>query len=340
MIKRDVVKKQELELDGMLVINRNEVAGILSMRACIGVMQDVLAALSAGEAVQSLRQVLPLTEGNLLGLMPGYLRQEAVAGAKIISVFPHNHSAGLPSHQGAVALFDAGTGVLNAIVDGREITAIRTAAVSAVATRLLAREDAGVLAILGTGEQAVSHLEAMLLVRDIQEVRAWGRTADNAQRFAAEMSAKWGVKITAADSVREAVQDADIICTVTASTVPVLHGEWVKKGAHINAVGACRAHDRELDSALVALSRLYVDRLESAVNEAGDYLIPLGEGAIQEGHIIGEIGELLHVGIAGRQHPEEITLFKGLGLAIEDLAAAHYIYNQAVFLHKGVEVAL
>lgn len=323
----------------MLVINRNEVAEILSMKACISVMQDVLAALSAGEAVQSLRQVLPLTEGNLLGLMPGYLRQEAAAGAKIISVFPHNHRAGLPSHQGAVALFDATTGVLNAIVDGREITAIRTAAVSAVATRLLAR-DAGVLAILGTGEQAVSHLEAMLLVRNIREVRVWGRTADKAQRFAAEMSVKWNVKITAADTVREAVQEADIICTVTASTVPVLHGEWVKKGAHINAVGACRPHDRELDSALTAMSRLYVDRLESAVNEAGDYLIPLGERAIREGHIIGEIGELLHSRIEGRSHAEEITLFKGLGLAIEDLAAAHYIYNQAVSLHKGVEVEM
>ncbi len=339
MIKEENAQNRTGGLSGMLVINRDEVAGLLSMKACIDVMQEVLAALSAGEAVQSLRQVMPLGEGNLLGLMPGQLRQEAAAGAKIISVFPHNHGAGLPSHQGAVVLFDTATGRLKAVVDGREITAIRTAAVSAVATRLLAREDAGVLAILGTGEQAVSHLEAMLLVRNIREVRVWGRTGSKAQKFAADMSAKWNVKITAAATVREAVQDADIICTVTASTVPVLPGEWVKKGAHINAVGACRPNDRELDSALAAMSRLYVDRLESAVHEAGDYLIPLGEGVIREGHIIGELGELLHGRIEGRAHPAEITLFKGLGLAIEDLAAADYIYNQAVRLHKGIEIA-
>lgn len=324
----------------MLVINGRETAEILSMQACMGVMQDVLAALSAGDAIQSLRQVMPLMGGNLFGLMPGYLRQEAAAGAKLISVFPHNHDRGLPSHQGAVALFDAETGRLNAIVDGRSITAIRTAAVSAVATRLLAREDAGVLAILGTGEQAASHLGAMLLVRSIREVRVWGRTPDKAQRFAAEMAAKYGVEVTAAATAREAVQAADIICTVTASSVPVLNGEWVPEGAHINAVGACRPHERELDSALVAASRLYVDRLESAVHEAGDYLIPLAEGAITEGHIAGELGGLLLQQVEGRTSSEQITLFKGLGLAIEDLAAAHYIYNQAVLLRKGVEVEM
>ncbi|MNO44498.1 L-lysine cyclodeaminase [compost metagenome] len=322
----------------MLVINRHEVAEILTMEACIDVMQQALKELSEGRAVQSLRQAVPLQEGKLLGLMPGYLRQEEAAGAKIISVFPHNHHLGLPSHQGMVVLFDATTGMPSAVVDGRQITAIRTAAVSAVATNLLAREDASVLAILGTGEQAVTHLEAMLRVRDIRRVQVWSRTPNKAQHFAAEMGARTGVSIIAAASVEEAVQAADIICTVTASTSPILHGEWVRAGAHINAIGACRPQDRELDSALTARSKLYVDRLESAVHEAGDYLIPLQEGAITEGHIVGEIGELLLGRLEGRTNDEEITLFKGLGLAIEDLAAAHFIYKQAQQLQRGTEV--
>ncbi|MGN7765332.1 ornithine cyclodeaminase family protein [Paenibacillus sp. 22594] len=323
----------------MRIISGSEAAEILTMKAAIRVMGDVLTDLARGEAVQSLRQVLPLQEGNLLGLMPGYLRREAVAGAKLISVFPHNHSSGLPSHQGAVAVFDASTGNLRAIVNGQAITAIRTAAVSAVATQLLVREDAEALTIIGTGEQAESHLEAMLQVRGIKRVKVWGRTQGKAKRFAEAMSGKWGVQISAVGSVRDAVWDADIICTVTASTQPVLLGEWVKPGVHINAVGACRPMDRELDTALVAGSRLYVDRLESAIHEAGDYLIPLAEGAISSGHIVGEIGGLLCGSVKGRNSETEITLFKSLGLAIEDLAAAHYVYEQAVLLDKGVEIA-
>ena len=322
----------------MLVIKGSEVAEILTMESCIAVMETVLAELSEGEAVQSLRQVVPLQERNVLGLMPGYLRQEGVAGAKIISVFPGNHGAGLPSHQGIVSVFDAATGVLLALVDGQSITAIRTAAVSAAATRLLAREEAESLAILGTGEQARSHLEAMLQVRDITRAKVWGRTPAKAREFADVMSSRWSIEITAAPSVQDAVRDADIICTVTAASEPVLHGAWVKAGAHINAVGACRPHERELDTELVARSRLYVDRMESAIHEAGDYLIPLAEGAVTSGHIAGELGELLKGRIQGRVNSSDITLFKGLGLAVEDLAAAFHIYNQAVILHKGVEI--
>ncbi|WP_340004600.1 ornithine cyclodeaminase family protein [Paenibacillus sp. FSL K6-0276] len=323
----------------MLVINQNEIAELLSMESCITVMKSVLKDLSTGQAVQSLRQVLPLQKSNLIGLMPGYLQGEEVAGAKIISVFPSNHGSDLPSHQGLVTLFDSSTGVLKAVVDGQIITSIRTAAVSAVATRYLAREDAEVLAILGTGEQAKSHLEAMLLVRSIREVRVWSRTIAKARDFQAEMSSKWNVEIVVAESVQETVHAADIICTVTASTEPVLKGEWLKAGVHINAVGACRPADRELDSETVQLAKLYVDRLESAHNESGDYLIPLKEGVITSGHIIGEIGELISGSIVGRTTAGEITLFKGLGLAIEDLAAANFIYNEAVRLHKGIEIA-
>lgn len=323
----------------MLVINQNEVTELLSMESCITVMESVLKDLSAGQAIQSLRQVLPLHKSNLIGLMPGYLQGQEVAGAKIISVFPSNHGSGLPSHQGLVTLFDSSTGVLKAVVDGQKITAIRTAAVSAAATRYLAREDAEILAILGTGEQAKSHLEAMLLVRSIRQVRIWGRTMFKAQDFQAEMSRKFGVEMIIAESVQEAVCSADIICTVTASTEPVLQGEWLKPGVHINAVGACRPADRELDSETVQLAKLYVDRLESAQHESGDYLIPLAEGVITPNHILGEIGELMGGGIPGRSSADEITLFKGLGLAIEDLAAANFIYDEAVRLHKGTEIA-
>ena len=323
----------------MLVINHNEVAELLSMESCIAVMESVLKDLSAGQAVQSLRQVLPLQKSNLIGLMPGYLQGEEVAGAKIISVFPSNHGSGLPSHQGLVTLFDSSTGVLKAVVDGQKITAIRTAAVSAVATRYLAREEAEVLAILGTGEQARSHLEAILLVRSIRQVRVWSRSLAKAAHFQTELSRKWGVEIVVAESVQEAVREADIICTVTASTEPVLKGEWLKPGVHINAIGACRPADRELDSETVRVAKLYVDRLESAQNESGDYLIPLKEGVITPSHIIGEIGELISGTIGGRGSAAEITLFKGLGLAIEDLAAANFIYNEAVRLHRGTEIA-
>ncbi|WP_162551070.1 ornithine cyclodeaminase family protein [Paenibacillus tepidiphilus] len=322
----------------MLVINRTEAAELLTMEACIEIMAEVLADLSAGRALQSLRQVMPLEAGNLLGLMPGYLKQEAVAGAKLISVFPHNHALGLPSHQGAVALFDAAGGVLRALVDGRAITAIRTAAASAAATRVLAREDAAELAIIGTGEQAASHLEAMLKVRNIRRVRVWSRSKGKAQQFAAEQAARWSTEVTAAGTVREAVHHADIICTVTAAAEPVLRGEWVRPGTHINAVGACRPHERELDSALVASSRLFVDRRESAVNEAGDYLIPLQEGVIGAEHIAGEIGEWFERRVSGRTGEQEITLFKSLGLAVQDLAAANYIYKRALALHRGTEI--
>lgn len=322
----------------MLVINQNEVTELLSMESCITVMESVLKDLSDGQAIQSLRQVIPLQKDNLIGLMPGYLQGKEVAGAKIISVFPSNHGSNLPSHQGLVTLFDSSTGVLKAVVDGQKITAIRTAAVSAVATCYLAREDAEILAILGTGEQAKSHLEAMLLVRSIREVRVWGRTFAKAENFKAEMSQKLGVEIMVVESVQEAVSSADIICTVTASTEPVLQGEWLKPGVHINAVGACRPADRELDSKTVQLAKLYVDRLESAQYESGDYLIPLAEDVITPNHIIGEIGELISGGLLGRRSADEITLFKGLGLAIEDLAAANFIYNEAVRLHKGTEI--
>lgn len=321
----------------MRIINRELAVELLPMKDCIELMEKVLADLSAGLAVQSLRTVLPLPGSGLIGLMPGYLPEEKTAGAKIISVFPDNHKKGLPSHQGAIALFDMENGQIKAVIDGQGITAVRTAAASAVATRSLAGAGAETLAIIGTGEQANSHLEAMLLVRPIRKVYVWSPTTAHARGFAEDMSRRFGVPVEAAGSVQEAVMDADIVCTVTASATPVLKGEWLKEGVHINAVGACRAPDRELDTTCVQRASLFVDRLESAVHEAGDYLIPLAEQAIAPQHIKAEIGAVFSGAAPGRQTAEEITLFKSLGLAVEDLAAACHIYEEAVRTGAGIE---
>ncbi|MFC5450854.1 ornithine cyclodeaminase family protein [Paenibacillus aestuarii] len=324
----------------MLVITHNEVQELLSMEACIAIMEAVLADLTTGQAMQSLRSVVPVEGGNLMGLMPAYLKREETVGAKVITVFPDNHVKQQPSHQGFVALFNSTNGKLDAILDGKTITSIRTAAVSAVATKLLARPDAQTLAVIGTGEQARSHIEAMLLVRPIRLIRVWGPNPAHAEKLKAETESRYNVAVRVAASAEEAVRDADMICTVTASTTPVVHGEWIQAGAHINAVGACRAKDRELDSELVRRAELFVDRRESAVNEAGDYLIPLQEGVISEQHLLGEVGELLTGQLQGRRSAEAITLFKALGLASEDLAAASYIFKEAMRLSKGTHISL
>ncbi|MCM3747214.1 ornithine cyclodeaminase family protein [Paenibacillus pasadenensis] len=326
----------------MIVIDRDLVSELLSMEACIGLMEEALKDLSAGQAEQQLRSVVPVRDGGLMGLMPAYLVRENIVGAKLISVFPHNHSAGLPSHQGVIALFDAGNGEMKAVVDARQVTAIRTAAVSAAATKLLAKADSRSLALIGTGEQARSHLEAILHVRPIERVSFWSRNSEHARTFQSEMSAKYGKRltVTASETAEQAVQSADIICTITSSTTPVLQSEWIADGAHINAVGACRPNDRELATGIVQRSSLYVDRRESAENEAGDYLIPLNEGAFGSNHIVGELGEALLGRIPGRISEQQLTLFKSLGLAVEDLAAAAYVYSQANQQGKGVTIAI
>lgn len=309
------------------------------MSACIEIMEAVLTDLVNGHAVQALRSVVPLEGGNVMGLMPTYLKRDEKVGAKVITVFPGNHGNGFPSHQGFVSLFNSTNGQLEAIVDGTRITAIRTAAVSAAATKLLAKPEAATLAVIGTGEQARTHIEAMLLVRPITKIKVWGPNPAHADRLRAETASRYpAVLVSCAPTAQAAVADADIICTVTASTTPIVQGAWIKEGAHVNAVGACRARDRELDTELVRRAELFVDRTESTVNEAGDYLIPLQEGAIGEGHILAEIGELLVGAKEGRRSATSITLFKSLGLACEDLAAATYIYQEAIRTHKGTHI--
>jgi ornithine cyclodeaminase len=300
----------------VLVLNEHEVRELLTMRECIAVMEEALSALARGEAHQPLRSVsrAPGADG-FLGLMPAY---NGFYGLKEVCVFPGNPRRGLDTHLGAVLLHSGETGELLAIMNASAITAIRTAAVSAVATTILAREDASVLAILGSGVQARSHREAIPLVRPIREIRMYSRTRrENCA------------------SAEEAVRGADIVVTATSSKEPVVRREWIGPGTHINAVGSSVATSRELDSATVAASSLFVDRGESTVNESGDYLFALREGAIAEGHIRAEVGDVLIGKAEGRTSAGEITLFKSLGLAIEDLAAAAFLYEKATRLQRG-----
>ena len=297
--------------------------------------------LGRDDAINPLRNGIRLPNDlGILGMMPGYMAQPHTFGLKVVSVFPGNHGTDYDSHQGVVVLFEVEHGCPVAILDASEITAIRTAAATGVATRLMAREDASDLAILGSGVQAGTHLEAMRVVRDIDRVRVYSPNAERLERFVTEARERHGVDATATSSAQAAVDGADIICTTTSAREPVLLGEWIAPGSHINAVGSSVRFTRELDTDAVVRSRLFVDRLESTLNEAGDFLFPKQEGAIDDDHIVGEIGDILLGKLPGRESPDEITLFKSLGLAVEDLAAADYVYKRAEAEGVGTTVDL
>ena len=307
----------------MKIIDHAEVLRRLTPGVCIGLMRDCLADLEDGRATQYLRTVTPLPSGGIMGYMPAAV--EGAFGAKLITVFPGNGSRGLPSHQGSVLLFDGPTGSLQALADGGAITEVRTGAVSAVATDLLARPDAGVLALIGTGAQARSHLLAIREVRPLRAVTVWSPDREGAERFAREMALACGLPITVCETAREAVAEADIVCTLTPSRTPVLLRDWVRPGTHINAVGACSADARELDGPLVRDSRFYGDSVESVLAESGDYLLAQADGLIGEGHLLGTLGELLLGRCDGRQSEADITVFESLGLAVEDIACARFL---------------
>jgi len=315
----------------IVILNHEEVAELMPMSECIDVMTEALTALARGQVHLPLRMVVrPPDAAGMMGLMPAYMSGERAAyGLKAVCVFPNNPAIGKDAHQGSVMLFSAETGELLAMVNASAVTAIRTAAVSGVATRLLARKDASDLAIIGSGVQARSHLAAIAAVRPVKRVRVADQISERAQKFAAEMSANYPFPIEAVESNEAAVRDADMIVTVTNSSEPVLQRDWIAAGAHLNVVGACLPHAREVDTATMAASKLYVDRRESIFNEAGDYILAAKEGAIGPDHIRAEIGELLTGKAMGRTSEQEITLFKALGLAVEDLASAEYVYRQA-----------
>lgn len=315
----------------ILILTHAEVTDLLPVRECIPVMAEALADLAAGNVYQPLRMIVtpPNAEGDM-ALMPSYRYGERAAFAvKTVCFFPRNPSSGLDSHQGSVMLFSAETGELVALMNASAITAIRTAAVSGVATQLLAREEASELAIIGSGVQARAHIEAMACVRPVKRARVASSGLEKAAKFAEELAPSYAFPIEPVDNVESAVRDADLIVTATTAAEPILKREWISPGTHLNVVGSSISTTREIDSATMAAASLFVDRRESTVNEGGDFLFALRDGAIGPDHILAEIGELLIGKNAGRTSPEEITLFKSLGLAIEDLASADYLYRKA-----------
>ena len=292
-----------------MMLDEAAVRKLLRMEDLIPVMAKALADLSAGSVVQPVRVMLPVEEHRgFLGVMPAY---GGALGAKLVTFYPHNQ--GIHSHHATILLFRPETGEPLAIMDGRLITEMRTAAVSAVATRLLARADAAVLAILGSGVQARSHLEALRLVRDLRDARVW--SPRNARAFAE----RHGVRATA--TAEEAVRGADVVVVATSSETPVLEGRWLSPGAHVNAVGAPRPTWRELDDDVLGQARIYVESRDAATRESGD--------VIAAGRVFAEIGEVVAGARPGRQSAREITLFKSVGVAIEDIATADLVYRKA-----------
>jgi alanine dehydrogenase len=296
-----------------------EVRARLRMPELIDAMQQALVEFSAGRVKQPVRTILEFgVEQSLFGLMPSYVPSLPALGAKLVTVCPGNAARDLATHQAIIVMLDPETGVTDAILDGRYITEIRTAAVSAVSARLLARKDARVLGILGSGVQACSHLEALMLVRDFREVRAWSPNADHLCQFATKTGAR------AMENAEAVVRGADVVVAVTASPTPVVQNEWVGDGTHVIAVGSCVPTRRELEPALVARARLIVDSRSAALKEAGDVVMGINEGRWTAAHIAAELGEL-----PVRQNEREITVFKSLGLAVEDIFAAHLVLTHS-----------
>lgn len=309
-----------------------DVRALLPMHECIDVMSDALQRVADGSSILPLRTVIRLPDStNAFASMPAVHGSGVGSsiGAKIITVFPGNESTPFDSHIGVVLLFDPTNGTLLAIADASSITAIRTAAVSGLATRLLANPDARELAILGAGVLALPHLDAVCAVRGIERVRVWSRSGTRAEEFAARARASRSIDVVVSPTAEAAVRDAHVVCTITGARTPILDGGWLAPGTHVNAVGASVPSARELTSDAVARSRLFVDRRESTLNEAGDFLMAKAEGAIDDSHIVAEIGEILLGRNPGRVSSTEITLFKSLGLAVEDVAALRHIYRKA-----------
>jgi ornithine cyclodeaminase/alanine dehydrogenase-like protein (mu-crystallin family) len=317
-----------------LWLSEADIRDVLTMGDLIDAMQLALIAFSAGRVVQPVRSVLEIGERSFFGLMPALDSEGAMLGAKLVTVLPDNTAKGVPSHQAVMVLFDASSGALLAVADGRYITEARTAAVSAVSARHMARRDTAVLAIIGSGVQAHSHLEALPLVRDFREIRAWSPNAVRLQQFVA------GRNVTACDSAEHAVRGADVVVLATSSVTPVIDDAWVAPGTHVIAVGACRPTHREIDPRLLARALAVADSRAATMKESGDFLLAIEEGFIGADHIHAELGEVANGAKAGRQHAGQVTVFKSLGLAIEDVVSAGLAYRRAMATGRGMQVPL
>ncbi|MBS0408650.1 MAG: ornithine cyclodeaminase family protein [Proteobacteria bacterium] len=310
----------------MRFIDHDEVCRRLTYEAAIPIVREAMIALSAGRTRQLLRSLIPLAGGRVFGIMPGALGEAEAYGAKLISVYPDNFDRGLPSHQGLVILFDPESGAPVCVVDASAVTAIRTAAASAVATDALARPEARRLAILGYGEQAETHARAIAKVRSLVEIVVWGRSPVRAQAFAGRMEEALGLPVVAAESAEGAVAEADIVCTVTGAREPILKGAWVRPGAHVNVVGSGFAGPTEVDNDLVARSRFIADSREGVLVQGAEFLNAKAAGLVGDDHIVAEIGQVLAGQVPGRTAPDQITVYKSLGHVVQDLASAWALY--------------
>jgi len=320
------------------VLTAADIERLLPMSECIEVVAGAFVALERGELTQPLRSIwIPPDANGAMAWMPAHRGgAEPLYGLKVLCVVPDNPTRGLDGHQGQVLLADGATGQLRALLDASTVTAIRTAAVSALATRLLAREDARRLAIVGTGVQARTHLESIPLVRPIEHVRVAGRTPERARAFVREVAVPF--ELEACESVEDAVRGADVVVTATTSRKPVLARSWLEPGVHVNAIGASQPTSRELDTQTVADASLFTDRRESLENEAAEYRLAVEEGLIEPAHVRAELGEVLTGKAAGRTSDHEITLFRSHGLAVFDVAAAAHVLAKADGSGAGVTV--
>ncbi|MGE0811697.1 MAG: ornithine cyclodeaminase family protein [Vicinamibacterales bacterium] len=323
------------------LLTEQHVASLLPAADLVDAMEVALTRFSGGEVVQPVRSVLTVgPQKAYFGVMPAYVEQPPQLGAKLVTVFGENLAKGLPSHLATILLLDPDTGALLAVMDGRYITEARTAAVSAVSARHLSRPDSSRLAILGTGVQARSHLEALASVRPLGDIRVWSPKASSRERFVAEMSGHVPGRLSAADSAEAAVHGADIVVLVTSSPTPVVEDAWVAPGAHVISVGACRPDQREMAPALVARGRVFVDSKAAALVEAGDVVQGIREGRFTDAHVAGELGQVVAGRLAGRQDAGQVTIFKSLGMAVEDVVAADLAYRRAVVTGAGTELVL
>jgi alanine dehydrogenase len=323
-----------------LLLTEFDVRTVLTMDDLIGAMEQALIQFSTGTVHQPLRTIVDMGGRGFFGVMPALLSSPPALGTKLVSVIPGNARANLPTHLATILLTDPDTGELLAIMDGRYITEARTAAVSAVATRLLARDEAGRVGIIGSGVQARSHLEALDHVRRLTDVRVWSPSEEHLSAFVREMRHRTSARLLPALSAREAVDGADMVVLATGSREPVVASDWIADGTHVCAVGACRPDQREMDTTLVRRARLFVDSRTGALAEAGDIVIPIAEGAFAASHIVAELGEVAAGRVPGRTSRDEVTIFKSLGMAVEDVAAAQLAYERATArgLGRGVVI--
>ena len=322
-----------------LIIGKKDAEELLSLEACIPAMEETFRRVSSQKASMLQRSMMPQEKGNKFALMASDDRQQGICGVKAI-IFPGAEARKNGTNQGIIPLFDSATGALLAIVDAEHITVVRTAAASAAATRILAREDSCCLGLLGAGRIGQMHIRAIAQVRPIRRVFVWNRTPDKGRTCCQWAEEELRLEAVLCQTPRQAVEQTDILCTVTQAKEPLVEGSWVKEGAHINAVGACAPTAREVDSRTVCRSAIYLDQRQAALRDGGDLVIPLEKGELSLGNIRGEVGEVLLGTAAGRQSREEITFFESVGIAVQDLSAAHLLYQLALEKGRGTMVEL